>query len=229
MSVLGTLILLVITAGLTYFGTSQLGGGSGGFGPAQLSPDVQKYIDARLAGGQSADQELQRLTTRLTEMETKLVEMEKVKASNEQLAGKSEIIESAINEQRRRRDDALAAARTTEMAQLRNEIAQVCAGVSIKRVQSGAMPIGGRGGDAETYRRNLGIETQKGRRQQMGGGGGGGQGQGGGGNRRGMRRGGGGGGGNSGSGAGGGGGGQGTGGQGAGGQGSTGGQGGQNP
>jgi hypothetical protein len=183
MSVLGTVILMLLTAGLTYFGTSFLGGGA--MGAVQLSPEIQKYLDSKLAGSPNAEQELQKLVARITEMETKLVEVEKVRASHEQLAGKSEAIETVIGEQRRRKEEAMANARAAELAQLRNDIATACAGVTIKRVQSNSTGASGSPADAEAYRRNLGIDGNPGQGGQggrgMGRGGRGGRGGGGGG------------------------------------------------
>jgi hypothetical protein len=125
---------VVLTAGLTYLLATHFGGRRGSLETSQLSPDVQKYIDAKLGSGQTPEEEVQTLLARVTEMEKKLVEVERVRASHERLAVKSEAIETAINEQRRSRDDALQAARTAELTALRNEIATACAGVAIKRV-----------------------------------------------------------------------------------------------
>lgn len=153
MSVLGTIIIILVTAGATYFGIDQFGGQNSG--PLLMSPEVKTYIDAKLTGGISnSGQELQKIMGRVVEMEAKLLEMEKVRASYEQLAGKSELIESAIGDQRKRKEDIMAAARIAEMAQIRNDIATVCAGVTIKRVQSSAGK--GASAEAQAFRNNIG-------------------------------------------------------------------------
>ena len=190
MSVLGTIIIIVVTAGATYFGMGQFGGQI--TGPVQMSPEVKTYIDSKLGAttGATSGDELQKIVGRVTEMEAKLTEMEKVRASYEQLAGKSELIESAIGDQRKRKEDVMQAARMAEMSQLRNDIATACAGVTIKRVQSGG---GGKGSsEAAAFRNNIGGGGGGGRPgagrpgagqagQQKGGGAGGGRRRGGGG------------------------------------------------
>ncbi len=154
MSVLGTIIIILVTAGATYFGMGQFG--SQIIGPVQISPEVKTYIDSKLGAppGGTTGEELVKIVGRVTEMEAKLAEMEKVRASYEQLAGKSELIETAIGDQRKRKEDVMQAARMAEMSQLRNDIATVCAGVTIKRVQSG----GGNksSSEAQAYRNNIG-------------------------------------------------------------------------
>lgn len=173
MSSLGTFILVAITATVTYFTVTSFGVG-GQSGPLTLSPEVQRYVDAKLNGASSATagQELPKLSARIAEMEKKLIEIEKTKASYDQLANKNELIESAIGEQRRRRDDAMAAARLSEMSQLRNDIATLCAGVTIKRVQGGSK---GSSSEAQTFRNNIGAGGGGGARGGGAGAGDGGQ------------------------------------------------------
>ncbi len=168
MSVLGTIIIAAITAGLTYFGTTQFTNQMSG--PVQMSPEIKTYVDAKLTGtAGNSGQELQKIVGRVAEMEAKLTEMEKVRASYEQLAGKSELIESAIGEQRKRKEDVMAAARMAELSQLRNDIATVCAGVTIKRVQSNSAT--GKSGSAEAaaFRNNIGVGRGAGRPGASGG------------------------------------------------------------
>lgn len=197
MSVLGNLILILVTAGVTYFAVTSMGFG-GPTGPVTLGPDIAKYIDTKLAApsGGGATAELAKIAARLTEMEGKLTEMEKIRSNYEQLAGKSELIESAIGDQRRRKEELMQQARSAEMAQLRNDIATVCAGVTIKRVDSS--PGKGTNPDAAKFRQNIGVgagqrpgvgnqppawmqnmrQGQGGGRRRGGGGGGGGAGAG---------------------------------------------------
>lgn len=145
MGAIGTIIVIVLSAGATYYLTAQ-----SGRGPVSLTPDVQRYVDARLSGSSSAEQELQGLTTRLAQIEAKVAEIEKIKASHEKLAGKSEVIEAAISDQRRRKEEVVASARTNELARLRNEIATACAGVTIRSAAPvrGAPPVKGQRGKA---------------------------------------------------------------------------------
>jgi TolA-binding protein len=169
MSVIGTIVLLLVTAGATFYGTIQLHGG----GPVQFSPEVQQYVDSKLSGANNVDQELTKLAARVAEMEGKLAESERVRAQYEQLQNKSETIESMISEQRRRREEVLDVARTAELVKLRTEIATACAGVTIKRSQA-PTESESNSNSADSYRRNLGIETNQQRRGYRGRGGGGG-------------------------------------------------------
>ena len=133
MSGLGTIIIISVTVGVTYFGMGQFGLGKSS-GPVPMTPEVKTYVDSKIGiTSGNAAQELQKILSRVAEMETKIIEMDKIRANYEQLPEKSELIESAIGEQRKSKEDILVATRTAELAQLRNDIATLCAGVTVKR------------------------------------------------------------------------------------------------
>lgn len=136
MSGMGTIIAIVITAGVTYFATSSMGGPVGSCTPVTLSNEVKAYIDnkASRSGGDVA-QEIAKLMSRVAEMEKRVGDVDKVNAAYESLQKKNSIIEMAIGEQAKKQDLLLTAVRQQELTSLRNQMASVCAGVVVKRDQ----------------------------------------------------------------------------------------------
>ncbi len=185
---LGILVIVTLTAGGTFFATSNMQTASNG--PVLLTPEVKSYIDSKFATGFGSQvQDSQKVTARIAEMETKISEIERIKANYENLPARAESVESAIVEQRRKRDENIALIRQNEINNLRNEIATMCAGVTIKRVQDGGT---GNAGNPSSYQQNIGLGGGRGgaaknpalRRMRQGGGAGAGAAGGGGDGRR---------------------------------------------
>ncbi len=172
---LGIIVIVAVTAGGTFYATT--GMHQAASGPLTLTPEVKSYIDSKFATGFGSQvQDSQKVTARIAEMEAKIAEIERIKANYESLPARSESLESALVEQRRKRDENIAMIRQNEINNLRNEIATMCAGVTIKKVQDGGT---GNAGNASSYQQNLGIGGGKGgkganpalRRFRQGGGG----------------------------------------------------------
>lgn len=143
MSGMGTIIAIVITAGVTYFATSSMGGPAATCGPVTLSNEVKAYIDSKpVRGGGDGGPELAKLMSRVAEMEKKLGDVDKVNAAYDSVQKKSTIIEAAIEEQAKKQDLLLGAVRQQELTNLRNQMASICAGVVVKRDQGGASAQG---------------------------------------------------------------------------------------
>lgn len=193
---LGIIIIVTLTAGGTFYAAT--GMQQAGQGALTLTPEVKSYIDSKFATGFGSQvQDAQKVASRIAEMEAKITEIEQIKANFENLPPRSEAVESAVIEQRRKRDETLAMLRQNEINNLRNEIATMCAGVTIKKVgDGGSMPsasssssfqnntnLGGRSNRSSGQGQGLKRLRQGGGGQGAGAGGGGGRRRGGGGGR----------------------------------------------
>lgn len=187
---LGIIVIITLTAGGTFYATS--GMQQAAHGALTLTPEVKSYIDSKFATGFGSQvQDAQKVASRIAEMEAKITEIEQIKANFENLPARSEAVESAVIEQRRKREENLAMLRQNEINNLRNEIATMCAGVTVKKVSDGGGSSSAGASSSFQNNTNLGGGSSRGtgqgmkRLRQGGGGQGAGSGGGGGGRRRG--------------------------------------------
>ena len=136
MNSLAVLLVAVVSSGLTYLGLAQAGL-IVTHGPQTITPEIKAYIDSQLKepkAGAGTDEA--KLMGRVADIEKKLGDFEKAQLSAETLAKKSEAIESAILEQRKKQQDLIAGARDREVVLLGQQMATVCAGVRVQKDKS---------------------------------------------------------------------------------------------
>jgi hypothetical protein len=136
------LVLLVVCAavymGIQYFPS----GGPNLCAPVPLSPEVKAYIDQKMAAGGNNAQcgDIPAVLARVTDVEAKMSSLDKFEELRAGLAQQSGQVNMAIAATRRAQGDALSQARSSELGRLRNEMATMCAGITVRSAAPGANP-----------------------------------------------------------------------------------------
>ncbi|MGE4131776.1 MAG: hypothetical protein AB7F86_09055 [Bdellovibrionales bacterium] len=152
-----TLILMLVSAGGTYYGlqyTGQLEKNKA-CGPVALTPEVRNYIDAKFAAGFGSQMsDFQTIGAKVGEMEGKIGEIEKLKDYYDGLNKRNENIELALIEQRKKQTDRMITAQQAELNQLRGQVSAMCAGLRVQRAIPGLRRRRGENGTATPNGRN---------------------------------------------------------------------------
>lgn len=149
------------------------GGGPKVCAPIPLSPEVKAYIDKQLAAnaGNAQCGDIPAVVSRISDLEVKLGSFSKFEDMRKGLGEKREALNIASQDVKQTQNEILGRMRNAELGRLRNEMAMMCAGISVR--SGGATPApGGQGGQGQGPRRGGG-------RGGRGGPGGAGQGPGG--------------------------------------------------
>jgi hypothetical protein len=152
------ILLVLLVSGATFLVMQFVPSGKGGAcTPLPLSNEVKTYIDSKMvspAGTESSLAELSKMMSRVTAFETKLVEFEKFREMQAQLDEKRKTLSEALQDKRRDQNEVLAKVRNAELSRLRNDMATMCAGVSVKpgvmrnRIKKDSPPEKGSADDA---------------------------------------------------------------------------------
>jgi len=130
------LLVILIVCGAAYMALQYFPGGKTPqlCSPVPLSPEVKAYIDQKLAAAPANAQcgDIPTVISRVKDLEGKLVSLEKFRELRENLEAKRENLESVSQEARRQQTDILTQLRNAELGRLRNEMAMMCSGISIR-------------------------------------------------------------------------------------------------
>lgn len=139
------LVLLVVCAavymGIQYFPS----GGPQICAPVPLSPEVKAYIDQKMAAGGGSAQcgDIPAVLARVNDIEAKMGSLDKYEELRAGLNENRDQVNLALAASRRTQGDALAQARNGELARLRNEMAMMCAGITVRSSSPGGSPGAG--------------------------------------------------------------------------------------
>jgi hypothetical protein len=102
--------------------------------PVPLSPEVKAYIDQKLAAGAGNAQcgDVPAILSRVNEIESKMGSLDKYEELRTTVAEKREGMNLAIANARQKQTDILANLRNAELSRLRNQVAMMCSGISIR-------------------------------------------------------------------------------------------------
>lgn len=136
------LVVLVVCAavymGIQYFPS----GGPKMCAPVPLSPEVKAYIDQKMAAGGSNAQcgDIPAVLARVNDIEAKMGSLDKFEQLRMGLSENRDQVSAALAASRRTQGDAFAQARNDELSRLRNEMAMMCAGVTVRSSAPGGNP-----------------------------------------------------------------------------------------
>jgi DNA-binding XRE family transcriptional regulator len=143
------LVILLICAAV-YMGIQYLPSGRAKqCAPVPLSPEVKAYIDKQLAAhaGNAQCGDIPAVLSRVTEMETKMAAINKFEQMRNDFNARREQTAQVVQATRQTQTDILTNLRNAELARLRNEMAMMCAGVTVRSGGGagalGAQPGGG--------------------------------------------------------------------------------------
>jgi hypothetical protein len=150
--------------------------------PVPLSPEVKAYIDQKLAAnaGNAQCGDVPAILARVNEIESKMGSLDKYEELRTAVAEKREGMNLAIANARQKQTDILANLRNAELSRLRNQVAMMCSGISIRSSvpADAADRLGGGNGQGQRGGRKNGGRGNRGNNPGGGQGGGGGQGAG---------------------------------------------------
>lgn len=103
-------------------------------GPVPLSPEVKAYIDRKLEANASNAQcgDIPAMVSRVNDLESKLGALEQFREERRELEAKRTRAEMAAQNQRQQQTDMLARLRNAELSRLRNDVAMMCAGITVR-------------------------------------------------------------------------------------------------
>lgn len=129
------LLLILIIAGAAWMASQYLPSMSGPqvCGPVPLSPEVRTYIDNKFkALGAEQCGDVTKLVSRVGEMEGKLGQLDRFRQMREQVEAKRVQVEDATHAKVNARMDMLSFHRNNELGRLRNEVAKMCSGITVR-------------------------------------------------------------------------------------------------
>ena len=136
------LLVILVICSAVYMGIQYFpGAGPAQCAPVPLSPEVKAYIDKQLAAnaGNAQCGDIPAVLSRVTEMETKMVALNKFEEMRNDLTARRDQTAQISQATRQTQTDILTNLRNGEMSRLRNEMAMMCAGVSVRSGGAGSM------------------------------------------------------------------------------------------